>query len=98
MNNIKTLADIAKTQPHAAYAAFIHGEQHKFTYFLCTIANISENLKPLDEAIDNLFIPSLFSSEITAVERDILSLPIKDMGLGSRKVSVNADSSYQVCQ
>ena len=66
VNDIKTLADIAKTQPYAAYAAFIHGEQHKFTYFLCTIANISENLKPLDKAIDNLFIPSIFSSEINS--------------------------------
>ena len=51
---MKSLADIAKTQPHAAYSAFIHGEQHKYTYFLRTIAGISENLKPLDEVIENV--------------------------------------------
>ena len=28
------LAEIAKSQSHAAYAAYIHGEQHKYTYFL----------------------------------------------------------------
>ena len=39
VNNIKTLANIAKAQPHAAYAAFIHGEQHKYTYFLRTLAH-----------------------------------------------------------
>ena len=62
--NIKNLAGIAKTQPHVAYAAFIHGEQHKYTYFLRTIANISNNLKPLDEVIDNVFIPALFGCEV----------------------------------
>ena len=85
-----------EAQPHAAYAAFIHGEQHKYTYFLWTLANISENLKPLDDAIDNIFIPSLFGSEITANEREVISLPIKDGGLGVRKVAPNADNSYQV--
>ena len=28
VSNIKSLSEIAKTQPHVAYAAFIHGEQH----------------------------------------------------------------------
>ena len=96
VNTITSLANIARTQPHAAYAAFIHAEQHKYTYFLRTIANISENLKPLDDAIDNVFIPALFGSDITANERQILSLPIKEGGLGLRKVAMNADSSYNV--
>ena len=91
---MKTLADIAKTQPHAAYAAFIHGEQHKYTYFLRTIAGISENLKPLDEVIENVFIPALFGSEISANERDIIALPIREGGLGIKKMAANADSSH----
>ena len=33
VNNIENLAKIAEAQPHAAYAAFIHGEQHKYTSF-----------------------------------------------------------------
>ena len=96
ISNIKTLADIAKTEPHAAYAAYIHGEQHKYTYFLRTISNISENLKALDEAIDNIFIPALFGTDITENERDILSLPIKEGGLGIRKISSRADISYAI--
>ena len=43
ISNIKALSEIAKTQPHAAYAAFIHGEQHKYTYFLRTIVGIADN-------------------------------------------------------
>ena len=55
-SEIEKLSEFAKSQPHAAYAAFIHGEQHKFTYFLRTIANISESLMPLDDMINNKFI------------------------------------------
>ena len=95
MSNINSLSEIAKTQPHVAYAAFIHGEQHKYTYFLRTIAGITENLKPLDEAIDNNFIPSLFGSELSEYEREILTLPIRKGGLGLRKVVDYADISYE---
>ena len=31
---ISKLSEFTKTQPHAAYLAFCHGEVHKFTYFL----------------------------------------------------------------
>ena len=41
---IDNLANIAKSQPHAAYAAYIHGEQHKFTYFLRTITKTSQTI------------------------------------------------------
>ena len=37
---IKTLADIAKTQPHAAYSAYTHGQQHKI--------NVATNPQRLD--------------------------------------------------
>ena len=95
VSNIKSLSDIAKSQPHVAYAAFIHGEQHKYTYFLRTIAEISENLKPLDDAINNLLIPALFGSDVTESEREILTLPVKEGGLGLRKVMDYADISYE---
>ena len=95
ITNIKTLSEIAKSQPHAAYAAFIHGEQHKYTYFKRTITDISENLKPLDDAIDNFLVPSLFGCEINDNERKIISLPIKDGGLGIRKVGEDGDKSYE---
>ena len=95
VDNIKSLANIAKTQPHVAYAAFIHGEQHKYTYFLRTIAGITENLKPLDDAINNLFIPSLFGSEVSPAERELFTLPIRNGGLGIRNVANFADLSYE---
>ena len=87
------LTEVAKSQPHAAYSAFIQGEQHKFTYFLRTIAGISASLKPLDEVINNSFIPALFGREVTETERDIISMPIREGGLGLRYVAENADQS-----
>ena len=38
---MEKLCEYSKTQPHAAYAAFCHGEIHKYTYFLRTIPDIS---------------------------------------------------------
>ena len=95
MKNIEALSEIAKTEPHAAYAAFIHAEQHKYTYFLRTISGISENLKSLDETINNLFIPALFGCELSDNDREIISLPIREGGLGIRKLSENANISYE---
>ena len=93
--NIEMLAKIAESQPQAAYSAFIHGEQHKYTYFLRTICNISENLIPLDDAISNVFIPALLGQNITDQEREVLSLPIREGGMGIKFNSKRADISYQ---
>ena len=93
--NITKLSNIANSQPHAAYAAFIHGEQHKYTYFLRTIGEIDTNLKPLDDVINNKFIPSLFGREISENERDIIALPVKQGGIGIRKVSERTNIAYE---
>ena len=92
---MENLTEVAKSQPHAAYSAFIHGQQHKFTYFLRTIAGISSCLEPLDDIINNKFIPTLFGREVSESEREIISLPIREGGLGLRYVSKNADQSYR---
>ena len=63
----------------------------KYTYFLRTIAGISENLQPVDDAIDNLFLPALFGSELCENERKLVSLPIRHGGLGMKRVVEYAD-------
>ena len=94
-SNIEALAEIAKSEPHAAYAAYLHGEQHKYNYFKRTLLNIDSNLKPLDDAITNLFIPSLFGGVISENERNVISLPIREGGLGVRKVGENSDLCFK---
>ena len=89
------LIEIAKLQPHAAYTAYIHAEQHRYIYFLRTIDGIKDLLKPLDDIVTNKFIPALFGSNITGDEREIMSLPIKDGGLGLRIWHDEAEESYR---
>jgi hypothetical protein len=48
MEGIEKLSEIAESQPHAAYSAYVHGYQHKFHYFLRTLNDIEEELRPLD--------------------------------------------------
>ena len=74
---IERLTIFAETQPQAAFAAYIHGEQHKFTYFLRTIPGMERSLEILDDLIENKFIPALFGHNITAEQRELFSLPIK---------------------
>ena len=76
------LTEIARSQPHAAYTAYTHGEQHRYTYFMRTISDIADNLKPLDDIINNKFLPTLFGRDLTEEDRELLSLPIKEGGIG----------------
>ena len=82
VTEINVLSEIAKIEPHSAYSAFIHGHQHKYTYFLRTIPNISNQLKVLDDAIDRFIKSLLMNYECNSFERELLSLPAKMGGLG----------------
>ena len=81
-NKLNRLSDIAKCHPQAAYAAFVHGYKHKFTYCIRTIPDISRLLKPVEEAIANVFLPALFGQEISHIDRQIWALPTRLGGLG----------------
>ena len=91
---LKNLVKFAKTQPHAAYSSYIMGEQHKYTYFLRTLDDIADLLKPLDDIIEHEFLPALFGKTISPNEREIMSLPIRDGGLGLRVLSQTSSQAY----
>ena len=61
---MKRLSPLAKTQPHAAFSPYNHGEQHKFTYFLRAIEGMNELIKPLDDIIMNTFFPAIFGETL----------------------------------
>ena len=92
---VKKLSKYAKTQPQAAFAAFCHGEQHRFSYFMRTIPGMEKFMEPLDETIHNIFLPSLFDSIITEDERLLFSLPIRLGGLGIPKFTEEAEFKYK---
>ena len=92
---VSKLAEIAKSQPHAAFAAYIHGQQHRYRYFLRTIPTIKESLKPLDDLVTNLLIPNLTGFEINEIDRDLLSLPVSAGGLGIEKLCDISDTEFR---
>ena len=92
---IEKLSEFALSQPHAAFSAFIHGEQHRFTYFLRTIPGMELYLEPLDKIISDKFIPNLFGSSVNDEERKLFSLPIREGGLGLRIFSDTAKLEFE---
>ena len=56
---MKILSEFAKSQPQPAYAAFCFGEQNKFSYFLRTIPEMNDLIKPIDEIVQNFHYQQL---------------------------------------
>ena len=75
--------DIAKSQPLAAYAAYIHGFVHKVSYLCHTVPNIELSFQPLEDCIRFQLIATLTgqSSPCDSV-RDLLGLPVRLGRLG----------------
>ena len=72
------LAKIATTQPHASFAAFIHGFIHKFTYFARTNPNICSLLQPLEDTIRSQLIPAWTGkAPLSDLECDLFALPAR---------------------
>lgn len=83
IEEVKVLADMAKTEPHAAYSAYTHGLQHRWNYVMRTIPGISPLLRPLEDAIRNTFLPVLLRSPALGDgERALLELPPRLGGMG----------------
>ena len=82
---LTTLSDFSVTQPHAAYAAFVHGVVSRWNYLITCIPNVCEFLLPfkLEEIIRTKFLPSLTGQcTFSDAERDLLALPPRLGGLG----------------
>ena len=79
---MRLLADITKSQPHAAYAAFTHGFLHKFSYLCRSTPDIAPQLEPLEDFLRTTFIPALTGrAPPDDTVRDLLALPTRLGGL-----------------
>ena len=80
---LEELSSIAKCEPQAAYSAFTAGFRHKMTYFMRTIPNMADLLRPIDEIVNKKFLPAITEqSAFSESTRKVLSLPVKLGGLG----------------
>ena len=81
-DEVRLLAQIAKSEPQAAYTAFVGGYKHKLTYKIRTIDGLENHLQQLDHVIDSVFIPAISEGhQCTKDERLLLSLPSNMGGL-----------------
>ena len=79
---VKKLAEVAGTQPHAAFAAFTHCLQGQWTFLSRTMPDCAQLFEPLEQAIRAHLIRALFKRYVNDLERDLLSLPARMGGMG----------------
>jgi len=95
-SEVERLAEFAKTEPQAAYAAYTHGEKHKFGYFMRTIPGMSEYFEPLDRVIRDKLLPALTGQlSISDSERKLFALPARDGGLTIPVLSEISEDEFQ---
>ena len=95
IEEISILSDIAKTQPHAALAAYIHGLIHNYTFLCRTTPNIHKLLIPLEGSIRTTLIPSICDRPApNDLERDLLGLPPRLGGIGIANPVLTSDIDY----
>jgi hypothetical protein len=93
---IETLSEIAKSQPHAAYAAFTKGYKSKFTYFLRTIDSFEDYVDPIQEVVNQLLLPELFGQTQPLPDQltDLFTLTPAQGGLGIPSLKEEAPQQY----
>ena len=93
------LAEIATSQPHAAYASFTHGLSSRWTYLQRTIPDINDLFQPLEEAIHQSFIPALTGRPpCSKLTRDLLALPVRHGGMGLINPTDTSNLNFQASE
>ena len=94
VGEVTRLAEFARSQPQASYAAFTFGLRHRWTYFMRSLPDIENLLQPLERAFSEVLIPSLIGRNCSEAERNLVALPVRMVGLGLINPSDNADVEY----
>ena len=98
-NEIKRLAQVATSQPHAAFAAFTHGLFSRWSYLTRTIPDIQDLLLPLEKEIHQTFIPAITGRPpCSELERDLLSLPARLGGMGLTNPATVSQNAFLASQ
>ena len=95
---IERLAEMARSEPHAAYSAFTFGVKHRWNFLMRTVPNIGPLFAPLEATIREKLLPELTGRHILAredPERAIIALPPRLGGLGIPNPWKIADTEHQ---
>ena len=79
--DVQHLSQLAISQPQAAYVALTKSLQCEWIYIQLVISNCCASFTPLESTIHSSFLPSLFGCEISPLESELFSLPVRRGGL-----------------
>ena len=91
---LNTLVEYGKCEPHAAYSAYTQGLAQKWLYTQRTIENIGHLFQPIEDIIVNKFIPVLIGRPCTHHEREVFTLPTRLGGLNIQNPVILADLEF----
>ena len=93
---LNLLAKVATSQPHTAFAAFIHGFTHKFTYLSRTTPLKDHLVQPVEDVIRFQLIPTLTGrAPPNDLERELFTLPARLGGLGITNLVSRSSKEFQ---
>ena len=95
VQEVRTLAKIARTEPQAAYSAFTHGLAGKWNYLTRVSPTFREFLEPLESTIRTEYLASLTGRCISDLERNLLHLPARLGSLAVCNPCLAAEHSFQ---
>eukprot|EP00117_Sycon_ciliatum_P038353 scpid42091/ scgid2002/ len=83
--DLRTLCEIAQTQPHAAYTVFSKALSSRWTYHLRSMPFSTGVLEALDEILSDHFLPALLGHGIAQAshQRRLMALPVRHGGLAA---------------
>ena len=93
-SELETLASFATSEPHAAYSAYVFGFKGKWNFLQRTVPNTEKLFEPLEKLLNDTFIPKLTGHPQNQLEREILSLPARNGGLGLSNPTETAQSAF----
>ena len=95
-NDVHELSAIAKEEPQAALCAYNVGLCQRWKFLQRTVEGISHLFQPLEDEINESFIPALCGRAVSDVERRILALPYRYGGLGKSKLFKTCQISFYI--
>ena len=82
VSDVTHLTQLAVPQPQAAFAALTKCLQGEWVYLQCVIPGCGSLFSDLTDILRTSFLPALCGCEITSLEQQLFSLPIRYGGLG----------------
>ena len=92
---LETLSDISISQPQAAYTAYMWGFKSKWQFLQRVSKDSSHLFAPLENTINNSFIPKCIGHLPTPTLREVFALPTRAGGLGLEDPTKTATTAFE---